>query len=283
MPTAWVLGLAKDCARKLEQNVDSINAFLDGWHVQWAILESNSSDNTPSTLVRIREHTPEMVVLGEPDEVKPWMSRPEQMAVRRNSLLDYMRNHGAPPQAILVADLDIELRLRTHMDNYAPGIEAKEVAFSHQRPYYDVWALRYKGQPGDCYRKIEKRLSCGENPFSVYESEVFRHQRKLGKLRERLEVESAFGGFAVYPNFSQLPITYSSSEGCEHVALNQELKKSGFSMFIDPSLQTGPAKEHSRFAKFPYWTIIMIATFLPSSAAGKIFLLLSQRFDKGKP
>lgn len=274
-PRAVVLGLAKDCEQTLQGNFGSIVSFLQGWNIEWVLLESNSTDGTRNRLTELANKMPNLSLLGEPANIRESMDRPEQMAIRRNSLLDHMRtNLTDSPEAIIVVDLDIPLQLEGNIDFFRNNLNERIVTLAHQSPYYDIWALRYSDQEHDCFKQVEIRINRGENPFLVYHEEIFSHQRIIGQISEPIPVSSAFGGFAIYPNFSDIPVNYSASQGCEHVAFNLALAGYGFRMSIDPKLKTGPVTDHNKFARLPWrWAILLMAQ-LYTPFARKIFQLL---------
>ena len=67
---------------------------------------------------------------------------------------------------------------------------------------------------------------------------------------EWIEVDSAFGGLAIYKRdaiFGQFYIGINStgSETCEHVSFHKELRSLGKKIFINPALINGGLNEHS--------------------------------------
>jgi hypothetical protein len=72
-----------------------------------------------------------------------------------------------------------------------------------------------------------------------------------------IEVESAFGGLAIYPrksllNAEYIGVTDKGKEICEHVSLNEKIRKNGFRVLVDPSLINTGFTEHTREKKFRY-------------------------------
>jgi hypothetical protein len=77
----------------------------------------------------------------------------------------------------------------------------------------------------------------------------------IPKETPNIEVESAFGGFAIYRMKSLGKARYSGSNQlgmpiCEHVPFHQELRKAGRKIIIDPSLINAGWVDHTNETRF---------------------------------
>lgn len=121
--------------------------------------------------------------------------------------------------------------------------------------YYDIWALRLKEiLPFDCWQIINRYSSFYLDRRKLVERLVRIHQQAIPKNLSLIEVESAFGGAALYSGqflhekcsydgeFISSKFSFQSfwnDQQCEHVKFHQCLKK--FSpqqkIFINPKFQ----------------------------------------------
>ena len=73
---------------------------------------------------------------------------------------------------------------------------------------------------------------------------------------EWIDVESAFGGFAIYRRnwfdiVKYVGVTEDGDEVCEHVSINLTMRKAGAKIFINPQLINAGLTPHTRHLKFP--------------------------------
>ncbi len=71
-----------------------------------------------------------------------------------------------------------------------------------------------------------------------------------------IEVESAFGGLAIYRRDALLEGDYrgldaNGAEVCEHVSLHQAMRSTGARLYINPRLVNTDLTEHTRDARWP--------------------------------
>jgi hypothetical protein len=97
---------------------------------------------------------------------------------------------------------------------------------------------------------------------------VYSKMKRIPKSASWIEVESGFGGFAIYK--AHLFEIYDYSEEnidrireCEHVALNLKIHKSGGRIYINPALVNTHFNSHNvrrfflvRQLQLVYWSIV---------------------------
>lgn len=116
---------------------------------------------------------------------------------------------------------------------------------NQSRAYYDIWAFRKKGVlEYDCWKEYRNMLGNGKSEKEVYDKYV----DILGVFNQSdnlMEVDSAFGGIAVYKLNSKVTTCrykgtddYDGSEICEHVPFNECIKKNGGKIFINTKFLT---------------------------------------------
>ena len=79
---------------------------------------------------------------------------------------------------------------------------------------------------------------------------------KLPQDSDWIEVDSAFGGLAIYRREALLSGIYSGKNAlgkpiCEHVTLHEHIREKGFKIFINPKLINCKKTDHSIRASLP--------------------------------
>ena len=121
--------------------------------------------------------------------------------------------------------------------------------------YYDVWTLRHDPWcPGDTWQEFE-RLKPLVGKRAATEIALFSRMIHVSTKRPMIEVESAFGGLAVYKREAVLAGRYGGlredgTEVCEHVTLCTEMRAKGFRIFLNPALINAKTTDHAGRKKF---------------------------------
>jgi hypothetical protein len=152
--------------------------------------------------------------------------------------------------------------------------------------YYDLLALRH---PTWCPKDIKSELhqlqtkveSTQITGFKIYKRVkrllaldsasrkiVYSKMRSIPKSSPWVEVESGFGGFAIYraslfEKFDYSVADVALEDECEHIALNSRIHDSGGKIFINPSLVNNRYNAHNirkfflvRQFQLAYWSLI---------------------------
>ena len=119
-------------------------------------------------------------------------------------------------------------------------------------PYYDVWPLRHKHwSPNDCWAQykffVKNGLSVKKSKFAA----VYSRMVEIDEHLDWIEVDSAFGGLAVYRRETLSDVQYIGvnefgEEICEHLSLNAQIKSKGYRIFINPKLINAGYTRHTR-------------------------------------
>jgi len=129
-------------------------------------------------------------------------------------------------------------------------------AANQSGPYYDIWALRHEyWSPNDCWQQARFLLSCGASYFNSVSASVYSRMVCIAPSAEWIEVESAFGGLAIYRKEALLSVKYNGlmengEEVCEHVAAHEQIRSFGGRIFINPALINAGLVEHARHATY---------------------------------
>lgn len=235
------------------KKIGSVDTFL---------VESDSNDRTINVLneLKIAYKSFEYESMGNLRQKIP--NRIERIRFCRNRYVEYIRKNYKSKswEFIVVADLDgMNSAINSRKIEGSIKNSLKwDACFSNQTfGYYDLYALRCKGWLElDCYeilahlKEANPYLKKWKSTFVEFLSS-FMH---FDKLRVRaiysnmrilrgnfIQVESAFGGFAIYKpevflNFDYTLINKSAKGHCEHLDLHARCIGVGLNLMIDPKL-----------------------------------------------
>jgi hypothetical protein len=254
-----VSNVAKTIERELKVVLKALSVFDS---VQVFLVESDSNDETVKILEKIalKNRNFEFISLGKLKSKYP--HRIARIAYCRNVYVKHIRDDNAKSKwdYVAVADLDgmnfklnkkaVESCFRTELDWY--GIMANQ-----KYGYYDIYPLRAKDWiEEDCFTQLSRAK---QNEILIktkwfipnfvaqfcyfdglrYEF-IFRHMKKINKNSDFIEIESGFGGFAIYRSTvfkrSDYTICESKFNQSEHVNFHLRLRELGMRFYINPRL-----------------------------------------------
>lgn len=254
--SALVVGTVRNCAEQVGAQAARLGSALAGFaRVQWLLIESDSTDATVSRLQEIagRDGNFGYLSLGNLRERMPL--RTERIAFCRNAYLEQFRTSERYAQVdfVVVADFDGVNSLLTaeavascwQRDDWA-------VCAANQRGrYYDVWALRHaEWSPNDCWAQYRFLTRHGVTHAKAWSVCVRSRMIRIPREAQWIEVDSAFGGLAIYRRGALQLGRYvgtdaGGAECCEHLALHSELRAQGRKIFINPALINGDSRDHT--------------------------------------
>ena len=248
-----VVGLVRNGQATLTRAVERLAAAMPAAaRVHWMVIESDSEDNTLGVLQQLAQTRPglQFQSLGRLAPQLP--QRTVRIAHCRNlglQWLEGLRTAGRPVSHLLMADLD----------GVNDGLTQEALASCWQREdwaactanqagrYYDLWALRHAAWcPGDCWEEADFLSAHGVPRDRAKMAAVYLRMLQIRPAHEWIEVESAFGGLAVYHaeavhGLRYAGLTPAGREVCEHVPLHAALRARGGRIFINPQLLNGSA------------------------------------------
>ncbi len=252
-----VVGLVRNCESHLQADITRVrSAFSKAKQLNWLLIESDSSDQSVLVLEQLKksvEHF-DFISLGVLRNEIP--SRTERIAKCRNIYLESIRNNALYQDVdyIVVCDFD-GLNSLISEDSLLSCWERSDwdVCTANQRgPYYDIFALRHEHWcPSDCwaqYRFLSDYITSSEKALyaSVYSKMII-----IPENDPWIEVDSAFGGFAIYRkglfNLAEyVGVSHQGEEICEHISFHLSLKRQGARIFINPRLINAAYTEHTK-------------------------------------
>ena len=254
-----MVATVRDCATTLQSDISNLQTALGLFkNVHWFIVESDSTDDTLLVLRQLSDTVPnfDYATLGQVAHLIPL--RTARIAHSRNRYLEELRFNPTLSDAKLcvMADLDGAQSLLTR-EGLMSCFEREDwgVCTSNQQGlYYDIWALRHPvWSPNDCWELntfLQRHKMQGDKArFSA----VFSRMIEIPTSSPWIEVDSAFGGLAVYKTefMGQARYVGANDRGvqggqvCEHVAFHQELKASGAKIFINPRMVNTSLNQHT--------------------------------------
>lgn len=252
-----VTGVARNCAKTIKKDYSRIATALGSFpNVQWLIIESDSSDGTVTKLKELEAMNNHFRYITLGNLYKDIPLRTERIAYCRNS---YINEINTNPEYInldyvIVADFDGINDSITETGIISCWIRQDwDVCTANQKgPYYDIWALRHPSwSPNDCWAQYKFFIDNKVNPEKSLFSAIHSRMIVISEHTNWIEVDSSFGGFAIYRKICLQGATYSGinadgGEICEHVTLHQQIKSHGYKIFINPQLINAKFTEHTK-------------------------------------
>lgn len=251
-----VAGIVRDCAACLASEVNRLAAALRGFrHVDWLLIESDSSDGTLASLGTLAGRIAEFRFLSLGRLADDIRVRTQRLATCRNAYLHEIRSNPryANIDFVLVADFDGTNKLITESAiSSCWRRDDWDVCTANQNgPYYDIWALRHcEWSPNDCWAQyrflVRHRVSAERARAIAIHSRMIR----LHPGAEWIEVDSAFGGLAIYRRVAVESGEYAGLDAqgrqvCEHVAFHAAIRAGGSRIFVNPGLVNTDHTEHT--------------------------------------
>lgn len=256
-----IVGVIRNGGKTIQSEIYSLQkAFCDFGEIHWLIIESDSEDNTIEKLSELSKSVKNFKYksVGRLSELMPF--RTERLAFCRNIYLDEIRNNPfySDCEYIAVADLDCVNNLLTS-DGVRSCFEKNiwDVCTANQLGnYYDIWALRHPiWNPGDCweqFRYLNQFAKSSQDSANLLYAAVHSKMIVIPQDAEWIEVESAFGGLAIYRretllnvNCKYIGLNKDGIEVVDHASLHLAIIQNGYKIFINPRLINTDFTEHS--------------------------------------
>jgi hypothetical protein len=235
----------------LERSVRDLARALYPLEVRsWLLIESDSTDKTLEVLESLSMKVEGFNFQSMGKLAKQMPERVRRISycreVARGQVLKLVSSKSA---RIVVADFDGPTKSLSKSDLYNSMMrdsEAAVIAANSSSRYYDILALRAKNWIDKDYREIEADLiSRGFGKLAAKYSALVKNQKLIRPEWPAIEVDSAFGGLAVYQSAVMSVTSYeTTSWECEHVALHKKIRALGGRIIVDPKLQVRPEFRH---------------------------------------
>ena len=221
----------------------------------WLLVESDSSDGTEHILERLSKQIPLFRFLCQGNLSEKMQRRTERLAYCRNVYLQEILNNPIYEHVkyVVVSDLDDTNSLLSE-EAVLSCWERDDwdvVTANQKGPYYDIWTLRHPVWcSNDCWLEHRFLSQFSNRPEDLIYACVYSKMIEVPTHLEWLEVDSAFGGLAIYKKSIMNKGGYvglypNGIEICEHVPLNMSIREAGGRIFLNPRLINTDYTEHS--------------------------------------
>lgn len=278
-----VVGIVKNIEKTLKTDIKNISKALEFFKdVHWFLVESDSNDNSKLVLAEVKNANGnfDYVSIENPDKSNNF--RTEILAFGRNKYLTYIKEHIDPIEYpyIVIADFNLlnnKLSIESVLSSWS-RTDWDVVTANQSARYYDIWALRHPiWSPNDCWEQHEFLKKYIKIPEIINSYSLRSRMIKIPKDSSWIEVDSAFGGFAIYKSsFLLNNISYEGKNNvgnmiCEHVPFNRKIKELGARIFINPNLINAHYTDHSRRMNI-FFTFLRVLRYFNASKIHRNFL-----------
>jgi len=241
-----IAGCVRDVAATLRSEVERFQqALSDVPDLRWFLVESDSEDDTPSVLAALAAEMDSFRFrrLGRLRE--RWPERTQRLAHCRNHYLREIRStRHHDVDVVVIADFDgVCNAFSQGAWNSAWIRDDWAVCTANQQGlYFDIWALRHSEWcPDDCWHQFRLLCASGMVAREALHQAVHSLMVHIPVDSDWIEVDSAFGGLAIYKRTGVLAGRYSGlgtggEPICEHVSLHARIRADGGRIFINPRL-----------------------------------------------
>jgi glycosyltransferase involved in cell wall biosynthesis len=249
------VGIVRDIEKSIEKDISTLtDAFLGFDEINWFLVESGSSDRSKEVLRKLAAENSKFNFVSI--KIQESASRTENMARARNRYLEYLKTNSMFKKYSYVVMADFN-NLNNKLSNRAVQTCFKRtdwdvVAANQSGRYYDIWALRHPlWSPNDCWEQHSFYRRYTKFPERAITYAIRSRMIKIPRKSEWIEVDSAFGGLAIYKShlFSSdakyVGVTKQNKRICEHVPFHSSLKDEGARIMINPDLINTRSTDHS--------------------------------------
>ena len=255
-----VTGLTRNNGANIRNEILHLNEILQNFtNLHWLVIESDSNDNTAAELHALTLIVENFNFISLGNLITDIPLRTARISHCRNTYLNEIKKNEAYANLdyVIVVDLDgmndllTEESVLSCWDN-----DNWDVCGANQRgPYYDIWALRHDvWSPNDCWEleKFLEKYNLGQEK-SLFGA-VYSRMLEIPESSTWIEVDSAFGGIAIYRadairNARYIGLDQSGGEICEHVGFHKTIRDNGFKIFINPKFINAAYTEHTQHLK----------------------------------
>jgi hypothetical protein len=259
--TVAIVGIVKDIASSIGDDFRRIadaTSIFSG--VKWFLVESNSSDDSILAMNEVKKQNSNFDYVSVANSNSSSEPRTFGMGIARNRYLQELKENQnyKDVEYVIVADFN-NLNSLVSKEAIATCFERVgwDACFANQtKKYYDIWALRHNlWSPNDCWEQHSFLRKYWKIPELALYASVQSRMIHIPIDSEWIQVESAFGGLAIYKKNVLLEATYSGTKPdgapiCEHVPLNLSLSQSGYRLFINPAFINTDSTDHTENAFF---------------------------------
>jgi hypothetical protein len=241
-------GPVRNVASIIQHEVETLVASLGNFkEIHCFVVESDSSDDTVKKLEELQGKIKNFSFVSAGKLSDKYTRRTDRIALCRNLVIEAVNTDPkfADIDYVAMADLDGMNGLVTPdkiADCWAADESWDVITANQLGDYYDIWALRHPDWcPVDCWQqKYALEAVIGDVPAGNLA--VSARQVVLDPGLGLIEVDSAFGGLAIYRRQAFLAGRYAGTDKragfdvADHVPFHEELRAKGYKIYINSAL-----------------------------------------------
>jgi hypothetical protein len=253
-----VVGPVRNCGATIAREVAHLRKVLSGFaSVSFLLVESDSTDDSLMQLRQLAAQVPGFAFesMGALRERHP--ARCARIAICRNVYVERLASDPRYAQIdyVIAADLDDinhGLTADAVLSCWRSEVDWAGMTANQRLGYYDIWALRHPAwSPVDCWAAYRDIVDVVGHRQAM-EMCVASKQIRVPADAAPIEVESAFGGFAVYRRDAFVTGRYvgldaNGEEINEHVSFHANLRARGHRLYINPAMINADFTEHTYY------------------------------------
>jgi hypothetical protein len=247
--SATIVGTARDIQKYLYYTIKKIEMISSLFgNINIIVYENDSIDDTLDILNKWKNNSKYNIKIISEKNLPG--KRTQRLSYARNILLNEALKLNN--EYFIVMDLDDVNSLLTKkrfVSSFLYNNDWSCLCANQKYNYYDLWALRTKDDwlNYDCWDCIKNKKESGKEYDKEYEKCVGSKFKNLKPQKDLLEVNSCFGGLAIYKTKYIKNCKYYGGEGdkevCEHVNFNKEIiEKNKGKIFINTNMINGNGK-----------------------------------------
>jgi hypothetical protein len=242
-----ICGPVRNVANGISDELEVIAAATSSFKSTFYLLiESDSNDETLKKLKEEEENRQNFFYRSMGNLTEKFTKRTQRIAFCRNAIVDEVKNNPKFKDLdyVMMADLDgmNHLITKEKIEQCWELDEDWDVLSANQgENYYDIWALRHPlWCPDDCWQ-LKEQLELIMSSDDAENLAVRSRQPIIDPRSDLIEVDSAFGGLAIYKKKAFISGRYegldqNNKEIADHVLFHKQLKQAGYRIFINPAL-----------------------------------------------
>jgi hypothetical protein len=250
-----LVGLVRNGEKTLLSSIERINSSFSHFKsIKWLIIESDSEDATISILESCVNKFNNFKYITAGKIIEDIPLRTERIAFCRNIYLNEIKKNTEYSliDFLVVADLDgiNDGLTKESIDSCWLRTDWDVCTANQKYAYYDIWALRHPIiSPNDCWEQYIILCKKIKSEYSLLISVISR-MVEISTDSDWIEVDSAFGGLAIYRRDAieddyYLGLRHDTFEICEHVHFHLGMRSKKKKIFINPKLINGGFNEHT--------------------------------------
>lgn len=252
-----IVGLARNVEEVLPRGISRLSSVLSTYYgaVEFHIVESDSTDQTVLVLRELSSKIPGLSYECLGDLQRKIPDRIERLRYCRNRYIDFYRKNPKRFSEIMVVDFDIQnnrLKKDSIIKVFSDELSWDALFANQTGRYFDIFALREEEWcPRDCMAEVWELVESGTSKERAKEIAIWSRMKRIPKTSKAIEVDSAFGGLAIYKSWIFDQFDYSTEmtpigpQESEHVPLHYKVRRAGGHLYIHPRLNNFAWNPHN--------------------------------------